>query len=206
MALMTGLINTGKLFVLTLVFALPLGLIICFGAMSKISPLRWLTRGLIWIVRGSPLMIQILIVYYGPGLLFGLPLLPRFTAALVTFAVNYACYFAEIFRGGIQSIPVGQYEAGQVLGLTRKQIFFKITLLQLIKRIIPPMGNELLTLVKDTALVRVIAVYEIIWEGESFVRKGMIWPLFYTAVFYLVINGLLTLLLGYLEKRLDYFR
>lgn len=206
LALAEGLINTGKLFVLTLIFALPLGLVICFGAMSRAAPLRWLTRGLIWVIRGSPLMIQILIVYYGPGLLFGLPLLPRFTAALVTFVVNYACYFAEIYRGGIQSIPVGQYEAGQVLGLTRKQIFFQITLVQLIKRVLPPMGNELLTLVKDTALVRVIAVYEIIWAGESFIRKGMIWPLFYTAVFYLVINGLLTLLLGYLEKRLNYFQ
>lgn len=206
LALAEGLINTGKLFVLTLIFALPLGLVICFGAMSRAASLRWLTRGLIWVIRGSPLMIQILIVYYGPGLLFGLPLLPRFTAALVTFVVNYACYFAEIYRGGIQSIPVGQYEAGQVLGLTRKQIFFQITLVQLIKRVLPPMGNELLTLVKDTALVRVIAVYEIIWAGESFIRKGMIWPLFYTAVFYLVINGLLTLLLGYLEKRLNYFQ
>lgn len=206
LALAEGLINTGKLFVLTLIFALPLGLVICFGAMSRAAPPRWLTRGLIWVIRGSPLMIQILIVYYGPGLLFGLPLLPRFTAALVTFVVNYACYFAEIYRGGIQSIPVGQYEAGQVLGLTRKQIFFQITLVQLIKRVLPPMGNELLTLVKDTALVRVIAVYEIIWAGESFIRKGMIWPLFYTAVFYLVINGLLTLLLGYLEKRLNYFQ
>lgn len=206
LALAEGLINTGKLFVLTLIFALPLGLVICFGAMSRAAPLRCLTRGLIWVIRGSPLMIQILIVYYGPGLLFGLPLLPRFTAALVTFVVNYACYFAEIYRGGIQSIPVGQYEAGQVLGLTRKQIFFQITLVQLIKRVLPPMGNELLTLVKDTALVRVIAVYEIIWAGESFIRKGMIWPLFYTAVFYLVINGLLTLLLGYLEKRLNYFQ
>lgn len=201
-----GLAATAKLFVLTLVFALPLGLVICFGSMSRFTPLRWLIKTVVWIVRGSPLMLQILIVYYGPGLLFHLPLLPRFTAALATFAVNYACYFSEIYRGGIQSIPRGQYEAGQVLGMTRAQIFFRVTLLQLVKRIVPPMGNELITLVKDTALVRVISVYEIIWMGESFVKKGMIWPLFYTAVFYLAVNGLLTLLLGWFEKKLSYFR
>ncbi len=206
LALAEGLINTGKLFFLTLVFALPLGLVICFGSMSRFAPLRWLVKTIVWIVRGSPLMLQILIVYYGPGLLFDLPLLPRFTAALVTFVINYACYFSEIYRGGIQSIPKGQYEAGQVLGMTRSQIFFKVTLLQLVKRIVPPMGNEFITLVKDTALVRVISVYEIIWMGESFIKKGMMWPLFYTAVFYLVVNGILTLLLGWFEKRLSYFR
>ena len=201
-----GLAATAKLFLLTLVFALPLGLVICFGSMSRFTPLRWLVKTLVWVVRGSPLMLQILIVYYGPGLLFHLPLLPRFTAALVTFAVNYACYFSEIYRGGIQSIPHGQYEAGQVLGMTRTQIFFRVTLLQLVKRIVPPMGNELITLVKDTALVRVISVYEIIWMGESFIKKGMMWPLFYTAVFYLAVNGLLTLLLGWFEKKLSYFK
>ena len=206
LTLAEGLLTTGKLAVLTLLFALPLGLLICFGSMSRFSPLRWLVKTAVWIVRGSPLMLQILIVYYGPGLLFGLPLLPRFTAALVTFAINYACYFSEIYRGGIQSIPRGQYEAGQVLGMTRSQIFFKVTLLQLIKRIVPPMGNEFITLVKDTALVRVILVYEIIWMGESYTKKGMIWPLFYTAAFYLVVNGLLTLLLGWFEKKLSYFK
>lgn len=206
LSLAEGLGTTAKLFVLTLVFALPLGLIICFGSTSRFAPLRWLVKTVVWIIRGSPLMLQILIVYYGPGLLFGLPLLPRFTAALVTFAINYACYFSEIYRGGIQSIPRGQYEAGQVLGMTRSQIFFRVTLLQLIKRIVPPMGNELITLVKDTALVRVISVYEIIWMGESFIKKGMMWPLFYTAVFYLAVNGLLTLLLGWFEKKLSYFK
>lgn len=206
MTLSEGLATTAKLFLLTLVFALPLGLVICFGSMSRIAPVRWIIKTLVWIVRGSPLMLQILIVYYGPGLMFQLPLLPRFTAALVTFAINYACYFSEIYRGGIQSIPHGQYEAGQVLGMTRSQIFFHVTLLQLVKRIVPPMGNELITLVKDTALVRVISVYEIIWMGESFIKKGMMWPLFYTAVFYLVVNGLLTLLLGWFEKKLSYFR
>lgn len=204
--LLEGLINTGKMFFLTLVIALPLGLLICFASMSRFAPLRWLSKTVVWIVRGSPLMLQILIVFYGPGLLFGLPLLPRFLAALITFGINYACYFSEIYRGGIQSIPRGQYEAGQVLGMTRPQIFFRVVLLQLVKRIVPPMGNELITLVKDTALVRVISVYEIIWMGESFIKKGMIWPLFYTGVFYLIVNGILTLILGWCEKKLDYFR
>ena len=206
LTLLEGFGGTMKLFVLTLIFALPLGLIISFGSMSRFTPLRWLTQTVVWIVRGSPLLLQILIVYYGPGLMFDLPLLPRFTAALLTFVINYACYFSEIYRGGIQSIPRGQYEAGEVLGMTRSQIFFKVTLLQVIKRIVPPMGNEFITLVKDTALVRVIAVYEIIWMGESFIKKGLIWPLFYTGAFYLVFNGLLTILFGRLEKKLDYFR
>ena len=204
--LLKGLVTTLELFALTLVFALPLGLVISFGSMSRFTPLRALVKTVVWVIRGTPLMIQILIIFYGPGLLFHLPLLPRFTAALVSFVINYACYFSEIFRGGIQSVPRGQYEAGQLLGMTRSQIFFKITLLQVIKRIVPPMSNEFITLVKDTALVRVISVYEIIWMGESFIKKGMIWPLFYTAVFYLVVNGLLTLLFGWFEKKLDYFK
>lgn len=205
-SLLKGLETTGRLFFLTLLFALPLGLLICMATTTKFTPLRWLAQTLVWIVRGSPLMLQILIVYYGPGLLFGWKLLPRFTAALVTFALNYACYFSEIYRGGIQSIPRGQYEAGQVLGMTRTQVFFKVTLLQLIKRILPPMGNEFITLVKDTALARVIMVYEVIWVGESYIKKGMMWPLFYTAVFYLIANGLLTVVLNKLEKKLDYFK
>ena len=151
-------------------------------------------------------MLQILVVFYGPGLLFDLPLLPRFTAAVVTFVINYACYFSEIYRGGIQGVPAGQQEAGLVLGMTKSQIFFKVTLIQVIKRIVPPMGNEFITLVKDTALVRTISVYEIIWMGESYIKKGMIWPLFYTAIFYLIVNGILTLLFGWLEKKLDYFK
>ena len=206
LTLLKGLVTTLELFALTLVFALPLGLVISFGSMSRFTPLRALVKTVVWVIRGTPLMIQILIIFYGPGLLFHLPLLPRFTAALVSFVINYACYFSEIFRGGIQSVPRGQYEAGQVLGMTRSQIFFRITLLQVIKRIVPPMSNEIITLVKDTALVRVISVYEIIWMGESFIKKGMIWPLFYTAVFYLVVNGLLTLLFGWFEKKLDYFK
>lgn len=204
--LLKGLTVSAELFFLTLLFAIPLGLIICLGSMTRFAPLRAVVRTIVWIVRGSPLMLQILIVYYGPGLIFGLSLLPRFTAALATFAVNYACYFSEIFRGGIQAIPKGQYEAGQVLGMTRSQTFFHVILLQLVKNVVPPMGNELITLVKDTALVRVISVYELIWAGESFIRKGLIWPLFYTAVFYLAFSGILTLLLGWFEKKLGYFR
>ena len=206
LTLLEGFVVTLELFLLTLLFALPLGLVISFGSMSRCAPLRWVVKTVVWIVRGTPLMLQIMVVFYGPGLMFDLPLLPRFTAAVVTFVINYACYFSEIFRGGIQGVPVGQQEAGLVLGMTRSQIFFKVTLLQVIKRIVPPMGNEFITLVKDTALVRVISVYEIIWMGESYIKKGMIWPLFYTAVFYLAVNGVLTLLFGRVEKKLSYFK
>ena len=202
LTLLEGLGVTLELFALTLLLALPLGLIIALGAMSRLAPLRWAVGGVVWVIRGTPLMIQILIVFYGPGLLFDLPLLPRFGAALLSFVINYACYFSEIYRGGIQSIPRGQYEAGEVLGMTKSQIFFRVTLLQVVKRIVPPMGNEFITLVKDTALVR----YEIIWMGESYIKKGMIWPLFYTAVFYLAVNGILTLAFRWAEKKLDYFR
>lgn len=206
LSLLEGFGTTLQMFFLTLLFALPLGLVLAFGSMSRFKPLSWLVKTLVWIVRGSPLLLQVLIIFYGPGLLFHWPLLPRFAAALLAFVINYACYFSEIYRGGIQSIPQGQREAGQVLGMTKSQIFFRVTLLQVIKRIIPPMGNEFITLVKDTALVRVISVYEIIWMGESFIKKGMIYPLFYTAVFYLAFNGILTLLFGWLEKKLDYFK
>ena len=205
-AMLEGSVTTLQMFVLTLLFALPLGLIISFGSMSRFSPLRWPTKTFVWIIRGSPLMLQILIVFYGPGLLFGWKALPRFTAALVTFVINYACYFSEIYRGGIQGVPKGQQEAGQVLGMTKSQIFFKVTLLQVVKRIVPPMGNEFITLVKDTSLVRVISVYEIIWVGESFIKKGMIWPLFYCMVFYLLFSGALTLALGWVERKLSYFK
>ena len=206
MQLLAGFWESLKVFTLTLVFSIPLGLVICFGSMSRFSPLRYLSRGFVWIIRGSPLMLQLLIIFYGPGLLFGLPAMPRFTATIVAFAVNYACYFSEIYRGGIESIPQGQYEAGQVLGLTKKQIFFKIVLLQVVKRITAPMGNEVITLVKDTSLARVIGIYELIWAGEKFIKKGLIWPLFFTGVFYLVFSGLLTILFNKLEQKLDYFR
>ena len=206
MALLEGFGESLKVFFLTLLIALPLGLLISFGSMSKFSPLKAVCRGLDWIIRGTPLMLQLIIIFYGPGLIFDLPLLPRFTATIVAFALNYACYFSEIYRGGIESISKGQYEAGQVLGMTKSQIFFKVILLQVIKRILTPMSNEIITLVKDTSLARVISIYEIIWAGESFIKKGLIWPLFYTGVFYLVFNGLLTILFARLEKKLDYFR
>lgn len=206
MELLTGFWETLKIFILTLVFSLPLGLVVCFGSMSRFAPLRTVTRGFVWIIRGTPLMLQLMIIFYGPGLMFNLPSMDRFNAVIVAFSINYACYFSEIYRGGIQSIPAGQLEAGQVLGMTKAQIFFKVTLLQVIKRILAPMSNEFITLVKDTALARIISVYEITYMGQSFIKKGMLWPLFYTGVFYLLFNGLLTVLFSKIEKRLDYFR
>lgn len=207
MSLLEGMGITIKLFCLTLIFALPLGLLISFGSMNRFVFLRYPIKAIIWVVRGTPLMLQLVVVYYGPGLLFGWDLLPRFIAALVAFVINYACYFSEIYRGGIESVPVGQQEAGQVLGMTKPQIFFKVTLIQVIKRIVPPMGNEIITLVKDTSLARIIAVYEIIWSGQSYIKsEGIIWPLFYTAVFYLIFNGVLTIMFGRIERKLSYFR
>lgn len=185
--------------------ALPLGLVIAFGSMSKIKPLRAVVRGFVWIIRGVPLMLQLFIVFYVPGFVFGAPITSRFMAAIIAFVINYACYFSEIFRGGIESISKGQYEAGQVLGMTKTQIFFRIILLQVIKRIVPPMSNEVITLVKDTALVRVIGVVEIIWKAEQLMASALIWPLFYTGVFYLLFVGGLTLLFGFIEKKLNYF-
>ncbi|WP_274940801.1 amino acid ABC transporter permease [Chordicoccus furentiruminis] len=211
-SLWDGFLMTLKLFVLTLLFSLPLGLLISLGSMSRIAVLKYPLKFLIWIIRGTPLLLQLLVIYYGPGILlqkniWGSGDTGRFIAALAAFVINYACYFSEIYRGGIQGIPVGQYEAGQVLGLTKGQIFRRIVLLQVIKAIVPPMANEIITLVKDTSLARVIAVYEIIWSGERFIKRaGIIWPLFYTGVFYLVFSGLLTLLFHYIEKKLDYFR
>ena len=201
----SSLINL-ELFAVTLLLGLPLGLIISFGSMSRFTPLRWLSQTFVWIIRGTPLMLQIIIVFYGPGLIWGGQAMGRMEAATVAFVINYACYFSEIFRGGIQSMPAGQREAGEVLGMTKSQIFFKVVLLQVIKRIMAPMSNEIITLVKDTSLARVIGIYEIIWAGESFIKKGLIWPLFFTGVFYLVFSGGLTILFSYLEKKLDYFR
>lgn len=206
MQLLSGFWESLKIFLLTLAFSLPLGLIVCFGSMSKFTPLKALVRCFVWIIRGSPLMLQLIIIFYGPGLLFDLPAMPRFTATILAFAINYACYFSEIYRGGIESIAKGQYEAGQVLGLTKIQIFFKIVLPQVVKRVMAPMSNEVITLVKDTSLARIISVYEIIWAGESFIKKGLLWPLFYTGAFYLLFNGILTLLFGYIEKKLNYYR
>lgn len=195
-----------KLFALTLIFALPLGLLISFGSMSKFYPLKWITKIFVWIIRGTPLMLQLFIVFYVPGLLFNYPMRDRFTAALIAFVINYAAYFSEIYRGGVESIPKGQYEAGQVLGMTRSQIFFKVVLMQVVKRIVPPMGNEIITLVKDTSLARVIAVAEVLKNAERYSTKGLIWPLFYTGIFFLLFSGLLTVLLSFVEKKLDYYR
>ena len=215
-ALNVGFMQTLKLFFATLIGAVPLGLIITFGSMSRFKPLSYLTKIIVWIVRGTPLMIQLLIFYYFPGLVLGTPIwgsgeAGRFLAAAVAFIFNYACYFSEIYRGGIQSVPVGQEEAGLVLGMTKSQIFFKVKLLQMIKRIIPPISNEIITLVKDTSLARIIALQEIIWAGQAFLKgsqgiAGAIWPLFFTGVYYLIFSGILTVLLGRLERKLDYFR
>ena len=195
------------LFIVTLVVAIPLGLLISFGSMTKFSPIRWLFRTFVWVIRGTPLMLQLFVVLYGPGLLFDMPMRSRETAAFVAFAVNYAAYFSEIFRGGIEGIPKGQYEAGQVLGLTKKEIFFKIVLLQVVKRIIPPMSNEIITLIKDTSLANTIAVYELIYQAKEIMTvDGLIWPLFVAGGFYLIFVGLLTVLFGRIEKKLDYFK
>ena len=215
-ALNTGFLQTLKLIAVTLLGAIPLGLIISFGSMARFKPLAYLTRTVVWIFRGSPLMLQLLIIYFGPGLLFNNPIWGggekgRFLASAVAFILHYACYFSEIYRGGIQGVPRGQEEAGQVLGLSRGQIFFKVTLLQMIKRIVPPMSNEIITLVKDTSLARIISLQEIIWAGYAFVKSshgisGQIWPLFFTGIYYLIFSGVLTLLFGYIEKKLDYFK
>ena len=209
LSLCDGFLKTLELFSLTLLGALPLGLVICFGSMSRFAPLRWLVKTIVWIVRGTPLMLQLIVIYYGPGLLgnniWGSD--GRMTAAVLAFVFNYACYFSEIYRGGIESIPKGQREAGQVLGLTNGQIFRKITLKQVIKRILPPISNEVITLVKDTSLARIIAVYEVIWAGQAFIKSdGLLWPLFMAGAFYLIFSGILTLLLGWLEKRLSYIK
>ena len=204
--LLGGFWESLKVFALTLMFSIPLGLVICFGSMSRFTPLKLLSRGFVWVIRGTPLMLQLIIIFYGPGLLFEITGLSRFTATIVAFSVNYACYFSEIYRCGIESIPQGQYEAGQVLGMTKAQIFFKVVLLQVVKRIVAPMSNEIITLVKDTSLARIIGIYEIIWAGESFIKKGLIWPLFYTGAFYLIFSGILTVVLAKLEKKLSYFR
>ena len=206
-ALLGGFGETMNIFLLTLAFSIPLGLVICFGTTSKRKPLRYFMKFIVWVIRGTPLMLQLIVVFYGPGLWWGLPAMGRFTAVILAFTINYACYFSEIYRGGIESIPLGQYEAGQVLGLTKGQIFFKIVLMQVVKRIVPSMGNEIITLVKDTSLARVIAVYEVMWVGQSFIKSdGLIWPMFYTGAFYLLFSGVLTLLFRWIEKKLDYYR
>lgn len=250
LSLLEGLWAALQLFLLTLLFALPLGLIIAFGSMSKWTPFRHIylwqpfrrlsgnnklaewkpfgrltkhsrftkirpisgfTNTIVWIIRGTPLMLQLIIIFYGPGMWFDNNIWGfssgRMAACVLAFVINYSCYFSVIYRGGIEGVPQGQREAGEVLGMTRSQIFFKITLLQVIKRIVPPMSNEIITLVKDTSLARIIAIVELIKAGESYMKSdGITWPLFYTAVFYLLFVGILTILFNWLERKLDYFR
>ena len=203
-----GFVTSLLIFALTLLFSMPLGLAVMFGRRSRLTPLRGFIKAYISIMRGTPLMLQLMVVFYGPKLLLGVtvPGNWRFTAVIVAFVINYAAYFAEIYRGGLESISRGQYEAGQVLGMTRRQIFSKVVLLQVVKRITPPMGNEIITLIKDTALARVIGITEIIMCAERFTKQGIIWPLFSTGLFFLVFVGVLTLLFGYLERKMDYFR
>ena len=215
-ALNVGFVQTLKLFAVTLLGALPLGLVISFGSMSRFKPLSGAVKTFVWIIRGTPLMLQLLIIYYLPGLAFGNPIWGsgeggRFVASAVAFIINYACYFSEIYRSGIQGVPVGQQEAGQVLGMSKKQIFFKVTLLQMVKRIVPPMANEIITLVKDTSLARIIALQEVIWAGQAFLKgsqgiAGQLWPLFFTGIYYLAFSGILTVLFNKVEKKLSYFK
>ena len=211
-SLISGLGTATQLFALTLLFGLPLGLVIAFGSMSKWRPLKAVVDVIVWIIRGTPLMLQLIIIYYGPGLwldsnIWGGGSSGRMTACVIAFVINYSCYFSVIYRGGIQGVPVGQREAAEVLGFTKSQIFFKVTLLQMIKRIVPPMSNEIITLVKDTSLARVIAITEITKAGEAFMKSaGITWPLFYTAVFYLAFVGILTILFHFIERKLSYFR
>ena len=205
--LLKGFQTTVIIFAGTLAAALPLGLVVCFGSMCRFAPLRWLTRTFIWIIRGTPLMLQVIVVYYLPGLAFGIPVQNRMGAVLAAFIINYAAYFSEIYRGGIEGIPQGQWEAGQVLGMTRGQIFRKVILLQVVKRILAPMSNETITLVKDTSLARVIGIGEVIRAAQDITaQRALLWPLFYTGVFYLVFNGGLTLLFGWAEKKLNYYK
>ncbi len=205
-SLFGGFVENVAIFFWTLDLSIPLGMVITFGSMSKFRPLKYLTRTVVWIIRGTPLMLQLFVVLYAPGLLFEIPMRNRMVACLIAFVINYAAYFSEIYRGGLESISRGQYEAGQVLGMTRRQIFSKVVLLQVVKRITPPMGNEIITLIKDTALARVIGITEIIMCAERFTKQGIIWPLFSTGLFFLVFVGVLTLLFGYLERKMDYFR
>lgn len=205
-SLFEGFYTNCVIFALTLLMSIPLGLIISFGSMTKFTPIRWLSKTFVWIIRGTPLMLQLFVVMYAPGILFDIPVSSRMTAVLIAFVINYAAYFSEIFRGGIESIPKGQYEACQVLGMTKTQAFFKVVLFQVVKRIVAPASNEVITLVKDTSLARVISVAEIIMCAERFTKKGLIWPLFSTGIYFLLFNGVLTLLFGYIEKKLDYYK
>ena len=215
LTLLKGLGTTTEIFFLTLLFSLPLGLVIAFGSMSRFTPLRWLCNTVVWIVRGTPLMLQLIAFFYVPGIA-GFQIWPsgdagRMVATVVAFSINYACYFSVIYRGGIEGVPIGQQEAGQVLGMTKSQIFRHVTLLQMVKRIVPPMSNEIITLVKDTSIARIISFQEVIWAGYAFLKgshgySGLVWPLFFTGIYFLVFNGLLTILFGWVERKLSYFQ
>lgn len=205
--LLKGFGENSLIFIITLLLSLPLGFIVSMGSRSRFAPLKLVTKLFVWVIRGTPLMLQLFVVFYVPPLISGGSFnFSRINAALIAFVINYAAYFSEIFRGGIEAIPKGQYEAGQVLGLKKSQIFFKIVLLQVIKRITAPIGNEIITLVKDTSLASVIAIPEILMNAKDFSMQGLIWPLFYTALFFLAFCGVLTLLFSFFEKKLDYYK
>ena len=218
--LLGGFSSSVFLFLFTLLLSLPLGLLMCFGTMSRFAPLKYLTKAIVLVLRGTPLMLQIFVIFYVPGLLFGFqwPSLgtgnvywdntfsTRFFAALAAFVINYAAYFSEIYRGGIQSIPKGQYEAAMVLGMSKKDMFFKVILLQMVKRIIPPMGNEVVTLVKDTSLANVIAVSELMFHAQQLLNAGLIYPIFYAGAFYFLFNAVVSFGLRKVEQRLDYIK
>lgn len=205
--LLKGFGENSFIFAITLLAALPLGLVVSLGSMSKFKPLKWLTKTFVWIIRGTPLMLQLFVVFYIPPLASqGGFTFDRMQAALIAFIINYAAYFSEIYRGGIESIPKGQYEAGYVLGMKKSQIFFNVVLLQVIKRITAPIGNEIITLVKDTSLASVIAIPEILMNAKDYSMVGLIWPLFYSALFFLAFCGILTLLFSFIEKKLDFYK
>ena len=212
-SLLGGLWTTFEIFILTLIFALPLGLILAFGSMSKFKPLRYLVQLLVWVIRGTPLMLQLIIIFYGPGLWLSHNIWSgneagRITATVVAFAINYACYFSVIFRGGIEGVPAVQREAGEVLGMTKSQIFFKITLLQMIKRIVPPMSNEIITLVKDTSLAANITVTEMFMVTQRIVARTHEPLALYIEVglIYLLFSTVLTKLQGIGEKKLSTYQ
>ena len=216
--LLQGFGTTCLLFSITLVFALPLGLIISFGSMSKFKPLKYLIKLFVWVIRGTPLMLQILLVSFFPVLFNSQTIIWAeklnmtikemcFLYVSFAFIINYACYFSEIYRSGIESIPKGQYEAGEVLGMTKTQIFFKIVLFQVFKRIVPPMSNEIITLVKDTSLAFTLTVIDLFTAAQEIANNtGLFAPILYAGVFYLLFNGLLSVLFSYIEKKMSFYK
>jgi len=225
-ALLNGFLISLLIFLVTLLLGAPLGLPIAFCSMSRFKPVKYIAKVFVWIIRGVPLMLQIFIIYYIPGLVLDNPIFTKLDlylhleygidmnvavgsilAVMIAFVINYACYFSEIYRGGIESISKGQYEAGYVLGMTKKQVFRNVVLKQVVQRIVPPMSNEIITLIKDTALANSIGVIEIIKQAKLIAQEDkVVWPLFYTGAFYLIFVGVLTIVLGKVEKKLSYFR